>query len=114
MKQAHPAAETKVAILFTDQEISSLFSELLKAHGAETQILANGDNLHEGAYLITESCFLDIANARAPRGCLVVGETAPEKASSSWQVLTQPLTEHKVESALSSFLEKFNAESVLD
>ncbi len=92
-----------IAVLFEERLISMLFAELVAAHGSAVQVLRNLSELPTGQKLITEVQYYEKLPEDQKRSCLVVGSSA-QLTRISAPSLEQPLTEEKVEAALSSFL----------
>jgi len=80
--------------------IGELFSELLKSRGISTRILSRPEEFSELAPHITEPQFF---RAAASARCLVVGNKETLKGLDA-VILSRPLTEEKIEQALSEFL----------
>lgn len=92
-----------VAICFAENAIGELFSELLESRGVETRIIQDLSSLGCLRKIITEPQFLQNIDEGLKSKCLVVGDCEALQ-DLSVQSLPRPLTESKVEQALSSFL----------
>ncbi len=96
-------ARTPVNIIFDNPGITSLFSELVESMGVSTSQLRELSEIQEDTQIITEPNFFRALSEEQKLRCLVVGETGgllPEPPAS----ISQPLTQQKVEEALSRFL----------
>lgn len=93
----------KVAILFHDQEIASLFAELSKAKGAVTRIVQSVKQVSLSEKIITEASFIDsIPEERFSETLLV---SNGQEFSQFQNTLRRPLTEVKVLMALNKLLD---------
>ncbi|MCO6429944.1 MAG: hypothetical protein J5J00_03720 [Deltaproteobacteria bacterium] len=96
-------AESPIAILFGEPQINLLFSELLKARGLRTQIITDASILEPSVKVITEPQFFESLGQENKKRCLVVGNKDALRAVDALS-LSRPLTEAKIEAALSRFL----------
>lgn len=92
-----------VAILFEEDIISALFAELVQSQGVPTRIIRSTKELGSAERLITEIRYYREIPERLISNTLVVGNKDSLQGIPSL-CLTRPLTESKVESALSQFL----------
>ena len=94
-----------VSILFEDQVITHLFSELLKVRGVATQVLASVDDVQSETRIITEPQYFPEIPTELQNKCLIVGdkEAVEDLPTAS---LERPLTEEKIEAALFAFLKQ--------
>lgn len=93
----------EVSIFFAEQEISSLFSELLEAWGIRTQVLSRISDYDGSTRIITEPLYFPELEEDCRSRCLLVGN---QNSLEDLNVLTlsRPLTEAKIVRALDSFL----------
>lgn len=93
----------EVTICFAEQEISSLFSELLEAWGIRTQVLDCISDYDGSTRIITEPLYFPEIEEDCRSRCLLVGN---QSSLEDLNVLTlsRPLTEAKIVRALDSFL----------
>ena len=92
-----------VCIFFEDESISDIFSALLEVYGCATKTVTCPSQLGEEPFVITEPQFFSWVNPKHHPSCLIVGnKQSPEAANSLF--LSRPLTEDKVEQALSRFI----------
>lgn len=97
-------APARVGVLFSEESIAQLFAALVVQRGVEVALLNPEEAGPKETKIITEPCFLsDLSEAQKSR-CLLVGDP-PSSSSTCAAVLTRPLTEAKIERALSQFLE---------
>jgi len=101
-KSDSPAA---VSICFADSTINLLFSQLLEVRGISTEILDNIKQVSGNTKIITEPQFFSSLDEKYHQQCLLVGNKGILQAFSTLS-LSRPLTEGKVEAALTLFLEK--------
>jgi len=94
--------KTKVAILFHDGAIASLFAELTRAQGALAQIISSGKETALFDKVITETQFIKSIPETLHQHTLVV--TNGESCDFVPTTLRRPLTESKVLTALSTLL----------
>lgn len=92
-----------VSILFAEPQITCLFSELLKAKGVDTKILNSPQEILHSGKLITEPQYIGQIDPSHHKRCLLVGNKEVLKGLNTLS-LTRPLTEEKVEKALSLLL----------
>lgn len=93
----------EVSICFEDQEINHLFAELLSVRGVRTHILKSIRDFSGETKLVTEPQFFDLLDASHRGKCLLVGNKQALRGLHALS-LSRPLTEDKVELALSEFL----------
>lgn len=98
------AARSTVSVYFADPVINHLFSELLKSRGVPTQISSSMAEASKNTRIITEPQFFPEVPAEKHATCLVVGNKESLHGLNTL-VLSRPLTEDKIESALAKFLE---------
>jgi len=94
-----------VAICFADSTINQLFSQLLEVRGISTEILENIKQVSGNTKIITEPQFFESLDEKYHQQCLLVGNKGILQAFSTLS-LSRPLTEGKIEAALTLFLEK--------
>lgn len=94
---------TKVAILFHDQEIASLFAELSKAKGAVARIVDSTKQIALTEKIITEASFIDSIPEERYSETLLVSNG--QEFSQFSNTLRRPLTEGKVIKALNQLLD---------
>ena len=95
--------QTTIYILFEDEDIREVFSELLQALGTKTQIVASTEGLPEAASIVTEPCFYEaLTQSQRPKSLVIGNKAALEKISTP--TLSRPLTEEKIEVALGTLL----------
>lgn len=92
-----------VCIFFEDEDINQIFSELLEARGIHTQILDNLKNLPGQTKIITEPQYFPQLDSSCRDKCLIVGNKDALQGISALS-LSRPLTEEKIEQALSQLL----------
>jgi hypothetical protein len=94
-----------VAIFFQDETINEIFSALLEVRGVPTCIIGGLEELDSEARIITEPYFFSRLQESQHDRCLVVGNKDVLQNIKALS-LSRPLTEEKVEEALSLFLGK--------
>jgi hypothetical protein len=94
---------TKVAILFHDAEIASLFAELSRAKGAITRIVESAKEIRLTEKIITEASFIDSIPEERYSETLLVSNG--QQFSQFSNTLRRPLTEGKVIKALSQLID---------
>lgn len=104
-KTPGPRGSTRpqVHICFEDETINEIFSQLLEARGYRTKILAQIEDLKDGAHVITEPRFFHKLDKTCHERCLVIGNKDALRSITALS-LSRPLTEEKIEQALSQFL----------
>ena len=95
--------EQPVAVLFEQDLIKVVFSDLLEARGVPTVIIEGVNELAPGARVITEVQFFSQLPPAAQARALVVGNKDTLRDLPAL-ALSRPLTEEKVEVALVQFL----------
>jgi hypothetical protein len=93
----------RVAVCFQDDSINMLFSALLEAHGVEAIIVGNIEAVPTDVRIITEPQYFPKLNQDLRKNCLLVAN-ANTKENLQVPILTRPLTEEKVESAIKHLL----------
>ena len=102
-KHQNNAAHPEVAIFFEDQKINMLLSSLLESRGISTRIVTCAEQLDGTSKVVTEPQFFSKLKSRSKQSCLLIGnQDAVEGAEAI--TLTRPLTESKIEIAISEFL----------
>ncbi len=101
--QAPAGTPNQIAICFQDDTINYLFAGLLESRGIHTTIVETVENLDATTKLITEPLFLGHLSNDKLQHCLVVGNKESLKGLSAI-TLSRPLTEEKIELAISEFL----------
>lgn len=93
----------EIGVCFLDRSIGLLFAALLEARGIHARSVRSPLDLAPQSRLITEAHFVPALTAEQLKQCLVVGE--PDQLQRLEVLgLSRPLTEDKVEDALSAFL----------
>ena len=92
-----------ISILFEDELVTELFSQLLEAVGEKTQILADLSELNSTSKIVTEPQYFAQIEKSLHDQCLIVGNKEVLKGIPALS-LSRPLTEEKIEEALASFL----------
>ena len=92
-----------VTVLFCEPAITFLFSELLRSRGIETAIAEDVTEIQPTAKVITEPRYYSGLPESVRSQCLVVGNKDALKSVDALS-LSRPLTEEKIETALSRFL----------
>jgi hypothetical protein len=95
----------QIAICFQDDTINYLFAGLLESRGVHTTIVETVENLSPSTRLITEPLYLGHLSSDSLQHCLVVGNKESLKGLST-VTLSRPLTEEKIENAISEFLNR--------
>jgi hypothetical protein len=92
-----------VAICFADTDITFAFAELFRAIGVPVELMADLKHFTGNQLLVTEPQYMRYLDDQSIGKTLLVGnkETLPESGSTT---LSRPLTEEKIEVALSQFL----------
>jgi hypothetical protein len=99
-----PSNKQTVFILIEDEDVSLLFSELIRANGLDTQIVASEKLIPDAAKVLTEPRFYDNLTEAQRQASLVIGnKTALGGIHTA--TLSRPLTEDKIINALEAFLE---------
>jgi len=80
-----------------------MFADLLRAIGVQAQILDSINQLQAETRIITEPQFLPRLRPEQAEKCLIVGNKGVLEGLPV-QSLSRPLTEEKIETALSQFL----------
>ena len=96
-------SQSQIAICFQDDTINYLFAGLLESRGIHTTIVETVENLSATTKLITEPLYLGHLSNDSLQHCLVVGNKESLKGLSAI-TLSRPLTEEKIELAISEFL----------
>jgi hypothetical protein len=92
-----------VYICFEDETINDVFSQLLEARGIRTLILDEISQAPADAKVVTEPRYFTSLPESCQSKCLIVGNKESLKAIQA-VCLSRPLTEEKVEAALSQFV----------
>lgn len=92
-----------VCVCFENGLISALFADLLEGRGVKTRVLTDIAECRGEARIITESQYYPLLPTSCRDTCLVVGNREVLKGITAL-TLAQPLTEEKIEEALSRFL----------
>ena len=95
--------KTTVAILFEDPDINEVFAELLLARGLHPIILSSTTDADGLTKIITEPQYFHHLPPAPREHCLVVGNKNA-LLNCNAICLSRPLTEEKIESAMSEFL----------
>ena len=93
----------EVTVLFGEPDINLLFSELLRTRGVTTSIVDSPAAVNPSTKVITEPQFYSRLNPEIQKHCLVVGNKDALREVHALS-LSRPLTEEKIEEALSKFL----------
>lgn len=93
----------KVGVLFSEESIAHLFAALVSQRGVEVALLSPEEAGPQETKIITEPCFLSDLSDNQIANCLLVGD-AVESPAECAAILTRPLTEAKIERALTKFL----------
>lgn len=91
-----------ITILFSDKVITKLFTQLLKTKGVHPKPINSLKELNESEKIITEPLYYKQLSPNLQEHCLLL--TSKKETGIAGICLTQPLTERKIETALSSFL----------
>ncbi|MCB0310628.1 MAG: hypothetical protein KDD42_05305 [Bdellovibrionales bacterium] len=94
-----------IAVLFKDPAINELFADLVCARGARASVIADMSELSSQNKVITEAIFLPELPPSYMDKCLIVG-TISNLVDVELPTLKQPLTEEKIEAALSRLIGK--------
>lgn len=100
---ANSADFQAVAIYFAEPTINLLFAELLQSRGVNVRIVESSDELPKATKIITEPQYFPLIAKEKHHQCLVVGNKSALKDIEALS-LSRPLTEEKVEDALSQLL----------
>ena len=92
-----------VSLFFNDDTITHIFSQLLEVHGFKTSILGDIGEYDGSTRIITEPQFFSRIDPAHHRKCLVIGNKESLNGINALS-LSRPLTEEKIEHALSRFL----------
>ena len=92
-----------VCIYFEDETINEIFSALLEARGIPTRILEKIQDIEGDTRIITEPRFFPLLDKCYHSKCLIVGNKDVLQNINALS-LSRPLTEEKIEDALSRFL----------
>ncbi len=102
--------ETQIYILFEDEDVRLVFSELLEALGRKTQIINNPSGLPENASVVTEPAFYkDLLPIQRAKSLVIGNKNALTNIETP--TLSRPLTEEKIEAALATFEDKDRAKN---
>ncbi len=101
--EANDSDYSEVGVCFNDQQITDLFSELLKAHGIKTRIIEDLIELPFCSKVITEPRYFPLVSEISRSRSLVVGEKDDLNELESL-TLSRPLTESKIQLAITEFL----------
>lgn len=93
-----------VSICFAEEEINHLFSELLRSRGVPTRILQHVSEANGETKVITEPQYFPQIPDSYKQSCLIVGNKESLKGLTG-VLLSRPLTEFKIETAIESFLD---------
>lgn len=93
-----------VAVCFRDPTINNLFADLLEVRGIRAQIFTEIYDVDQTTKIITEPIFIPDLTPSQIKKCLVVGNREAVQDLSA-VTLTRPLTEDKIDAAISAFLE---------
>lgn len=91
--------DTTIYILFEDEDVRLVFSELLQAIGTRTEIITSLEGVPECAAVVTEPCFYQRLLPSQKQKSLIIGNKTA-LANITTPTLSRPLTEEKIESAL--------------
>ena len=92
-----------VTICFEEDIINNLFSELLRSRGVATRIVTSPNEISHSLKVITEPQFAPLIPDALQNECMVVGNKESLKTCRGVR-LARPLTEQKIESAITEFL----------
>ncbi len=92
-----------VSVCFADEAINEIFCALLEAQGVKTTIVRDIRLASTETRVITEPQYLPHLKTSLKESCLVVGNIDP-RVPQGTLLLARPLTEEKIETALSRFL----------
>ena len=96
--------QTSIYILFEDEDVRMVFSELLEALGKKTKIVSTLNGIPENASIVTEPRYYqDLLPAQRTKSLVIGNKTALEKIPTP--CLSRPLTEEKIEVALATLLQ---------
>lgn len=99
---ANSSDYSEVSVLFADEGISLLFSNLMESRGIKANCVKSISDLQQSEKIITEAQFYKLLPVGKQRHCLFISST-PQNTRAGI-CLTQPLTEEKIEWALDKFL----------
>ena len=94
--------EKEIAVLFSQKEVSELFTALLSAHGARVKQLSEPTQVNPSCKLVTEPGLYRLINKTSlpnSNKCLIVA-ARNVKVTENIKTLNQPLTEEKLAIAL--------------
>jgi len=94
-----------VEIHFQDHRISLLFAHLLESMGREAILSDNIGEASADTSIITEPIYFPLLSPEQQKKCLIIGDAESLQGVNALSI-AQPLTEKKIESALSLFLKK--------
>lgn len=100
---ANSSDYTPVCVFFEDETINEVFSDLLQARGVTTRVLSSIAEAGKDTKIITEPRFFPMLDSTCHGKCLIVGNKDALHGLSVLS-LSRPLTEEKIEAALSRFL----------
>lgn len=103
VESANLADFVPVCICFEDETINEIFSALLEARGIHTRILSDIQEAGQNSKVITEPQYFPKLDPTCQTKCLLVGNK-DRLSGTSALALSRPLTEEKIEQALSQFL----------
>ena len=95
-------APARVGVLFSEDSIAQLFAALVSQRGVDVALLNPDESGPRETKIITEPCFLADLTADQRSRCLLVGDPQDTQIACA-AVLTRPLTEAKIERALTQF-----------
>ncbi len=93
----------RVSIFFEDDTITHIFSQLLEVRGVKTCVLNDISEFNGQTKIITEPRYFPMLDKSCHTRCLVIGNKDTLHNISALS-LSRPLTEEKIETALSQFL----------
>ena len=96
--------QAPIGVLIQDPMARALFSHLLQAFGQTAVPLQSVEQADPEWRMVTEPLYFGELSDSQKSSCLVVGSEDSVK-DLEVETLTQPLTEEKIESALTNFLE---------
>ena len=102
-KAANSADFYPICVCFQAGAINYLFAELIRSKGLECQVIEDPSKINENIRIITEPCFYKALNKVDPDHRLIVGSQQQLENLQAIR-LSQPLTEKKIETALSQLL----------